>query len=123
MATTLTSRRLLTAFGLALAIGTAPFAAASATELNVQVVTDIFAMIMPQMQGLQVQFINTPNCQGLVLDSELFPTSIPGNWQHVEHSVMAPNEAQSALLWLLVAKPDSSSAFKVEFDEIRFAAE
>jgi hypothetical protein len=70
--------------------------------------------------GLDVEFFNAPDCEGLLLDLTDFLTATTGKWQLGEKQPTAPQLAKSALFRLVATKLETDPPFAVRFDDVHF---
>ncbi len=73
--------------------------------------------------GFALEFFNAEACHGLLrgLSSHIQPSN--GAWQRLEKSPVAPTEAESVLLRLVVNKLYKNPSTLARFDDVRFAEE
>jgi hypothetical protein len=72
---------------------------------------------------VELEFINIPGCQGLILGDKQVPDPTPLVWEHLTMSDVVPRGARSGLLRLLVGKYHNEAAFEARFDQIRLTFE
>jgi hypothetical protein len=71
--------------------------------------------------GFALEFFNAEACHGLLrgLSSHVLPSN--GDWQRLEKSPVAPDEAESVLFRLVVNKLYKNPSALARFDDVRFA--
>lgn len=73
--------------------------------------------------GVELQFINIPGCQGIILGHPQFSDPSPLSWFHLEAKGDVPRGARSLLFRLLVGKFHDDPSFVARFDQIRLVFE
>jgi hypothetical protein len=73
--------------------------------------------------SVELQFINIPGCQGIILGHPQFADPAPLSWYHLQAKGDVPRGARSLLLRLLVGKFHDDPTFVARFDQIRLVFE
>jgi hypothetical protein len=73
--------------------------------------------------GFALEFLNAPDCHGLLRGSASLIVPASGSWQRLEKSAPAPSEAKSVLFRMVVNKVQKHPSLLARFDNVRFAEE